>query len=80
MPEADTASTGKDAASKVFIPTSVAAVVEGAVTEVKVDADARVAQAEAFGVPDQNQTPHPLFGPVGGRMDNPPPPPVQPHP
>jgi len=75
---------GKNAASKVFIPASVEKVVDVAVTEVKVEADAKVAVAEekqaiaeSFGVPHQNQGPHPLFGPVGGRLpDVPAPPPI----
>ena len=62
---------GKGAASNVFVPTTVAKVVDTAVAEAKVEADARVAHAESFGVPDQNQTPHPLFGPVGGRVKAP---------
>ena len=66
---------GKGAASNVFVPTSVNKVVEVAVEETKVSeqtaAAERIAVAKSFGVPDQNQSPHPLFGPVGGRMDNP---------
>ena len=66
---------GKGAASNVFVPTTVAKVVDtavvSAVAEAKVEADERVAHAESFGVPDQNQTPHPLYGPVGGRVKAP---------
>ena len=75
---------GKAAASNVYVPSTVAKVVDSAVAEVKVEADAKVGEAEeraaiaeSFGVPHQNQSPHPLFGPVGGRLpDVPPPPPI----
>jgi hypothetical protein len=55
---------GKKAASNVYIPESVNTIVTTAVEETKVTEQAvaaeKIAAAEAFGVPDQNQAPVPL--------------------
>jgi hypothetical protein len=55
---------GKQAASHVYIPETVNTIVTTAVEETKVAEQAvaaeKIAAAEAFGVPDQNQAPVPL--------------------
>lgn len=56
--------TGKAAASNVYVPSTVGPMVAAAAETGKAEAEAeaaeRIAAAEAFGVPDQNQMPLPV--------------------
>ncbi len=53
----------KNAAGKVYVPSTVQKIVVGVKEEMQADADERVRVAESFGRPDQNQMPMPVRPP-----------------